>query len=201
MRITACLVAVFCAAGVALAQEPIEWSLERKLTKGDFRGRVPANTQHASLSWINIEAEWECSGDTLISSARATFDPSRSWWRNSLGSVWGSAGERTTSGRAQQNARRSLLERDLQLLEHEQLHFDLAEAITRRIRARFTDFRRTCEDPGGLAPIQQMVAEADRELQEAQQRYDRETSHGINGRAQEEWRRRIHDMLKSADRP
>jgi hypothetical protein len=39
------------------------------------------------------------------------------------------------------------------------------------------------------------VAQADRELQEEQRRYDRETSHGINARAQEQWKRRIGAML------
>lgn len=195
MRITACLVAVLCAAPAGLAQEPIEWSLERRLTKDDFKGRVPVNAANASLSWINIEAEWECEADELFATARATFDPSRSWWRSAHGNIWGSAGERTTSGRAQQQARRSVLQLDLQLLDHEQLHFDIAEAAVRKIKARFAAFTDACADPGGTSPIQQMIAQADRELQEEQRRYDRETGHGVNARAQEQWKRRIRALL------
>ena len=109
--------------------------------------------------------------------------------------MWGSAGERASSSQAQQEARRSALQRDMQLLEHEQLHFDIAEVAVRKIRARFADFKNACAEPGGTEPIQQMVVEADRELQEEQQRYDRETGHGINARAQEQWRRRIRALL------
>jgi hypothetical protein len=195
MRITACLAAVLCAVSVGLAQEAIEWSPERKLTKDDFKGRVPANAANTSLSWINIETEWECEADELIATARATFDPSRSWWRSSHGNIWGSAGERMSSSRAQQEARRNVMQLDLQLLEHEQLHFDIAEATVRRIRARFAEFKDVCAAPGGTAPIQQMIARIDRELQEEQQRYDRETRHGVNARAQEQWKRRIRALL------
>lgn len=191
-----CLLAVLCAAPAGLAQEAIEWSPERRLAKDDFRGRVPANAANASLSWISIDAEWECEGEELVATARATFDPSRSWWRSSHGNIWGSAGERMTSSRAQQEARRSVMQLDRQLLEHEQLHFDIAEVNVRRIRARFVEFRHVCADPGGTRPIQQMIARADRDLQEEQQRYDRETSHGVDVRAQEQWKRRIGAVLK-----
>ena len=100
-----------------------------------------------------------------------------------------------SSGRAQAEARRSIAQLDGQLLEHEQLHFDLAEALARKIRTRFNDFRNACDEAGGTDPIQEIVAQADRELHEEQQRYDRETSHGVNTRAQEQWKRRIRAML------
>jgi hypothetical protein len=195
MRILACLLAVLCGFSVGLAQEAIEWSLERRLARDDFRGRVPAGAQNAALSWLNIDAFWECQDAILVASARATFDPSRSWWRSTHGRVWGPAGERMSSGRAQVEARRSVVQRDSQLLEHEQLHFDLAEAVARKIRMRFNDFRNACSEAGGTDPIREIVEQADRELHEEQQRYDRETSHGLNARAQDQWKRRIRTML------
>lgn len=110
--------------------------------------------------------------------------------------MWGSPGERFSSSQAQLDARRGTLQRDIQLLEHEQLHFDIAEVVVRTIRARFAGFKNACAEPGGTDEIQPVVVEADRELQEEQQRYDRETGHGTNARAQEEWRRRIQALLK-----
>ncbi|MEO5742874.1 MAG: DUF922 domain-containing protein, partial [Vicinamibacterales bacterium] len=127
---------------------------------------------------------------------RAAFDPSRSWWRTAQGSVWGSAGERMSSTQAQQAARSSALQRDIQLLDHEQLHFDIAEVMVRKIRARFEGFKNACADAGGTDPIQQIVADADREFQEEQQRYDRETSHGVDARAQQQWKRKVGALLK-----
>ena len=147
------------------------------------------------MSAISIDTSWECDSGALVASARAAFDPSRSWWRNSQGSVWGGIGERMSSSQAQQAARRNTLERDSQLLEHEQIHFDIAEVTARKIRARFADFKNACAEPGGTDAIQQMVVEADRELQEEQQRYDRETAHGTNARVQDQWRRRIRTLL------
>jgi hypothetical protein len=147
------------------------------------------------MSWIHIETGWECDGGALVATARAMFDPARSWWRNTRGSVWGNAGERMSSAEAQLEARRNVVQLDLQLLDHEQLHFDLAEVTVRKIRARFQDFKNACAEAGGTDPIQPMIAQADRELQEEQQRYDRETGHGINAAAQDQWRRRIRALL------
>ena len=195
MRITVCLLAVFCAAATGLAQEAIGWSLERRLTKADFKGRVPPAAPDASMSSINIDTSWECEDGALVATVRATFDPLQSWWRNAPGSVWATAGERMSSSQVQQEARRRASQRDVQLLEHEQLHFDIAEVTARKITARFAGFRNACAEPGGTDPIQQMVVQADRELQEEQQRYDRETAHGINARAQEQWKRRIRSLL------
>jgi predicted secreted Zn-dependent protease len=83
----------------------------------------------------------------------------------------------------------------MQLLEHEQIHFDIAEVAARRIRAGFAGFRNACAEAGGTDPIQQMVAQGDRDLQEEQQRYDRETAHGTNPRAQEQWTLKVRKAL------
>ena len=196
MRILAFFGVFLCAATTAYAQAPIDWSPERKLTKADFQGRVPAQAVNSSMSWLHIEASWECQVGALNATARATFDPLRSWWRTTYGNVWGNAGEQTSAARAQANARRNVMLLDVQLLEHEQLHFDLAELAARRLRKRFEEFEDACHDPGGTEPIQAMVAEIDRELQEEQAKYDRETSHGVNQRAQEQWVRKIRAQLK-----
>jgi hypothetical protein len=191
----ACLLTLVCAAAIGLAQELIEWSPARRLTRNDFRGRPPVNAPSASMSWIQIATEWECEGGALAATASATFDPSRSWWRNTRGNVWSNAGERMSSSQAQLEARRNVMQLDLQLLEHEQLHFDIAEVVVRKIRARFQDFKNACTESGGTDPIQQMIAEADRDLQEEQQRYDRETGHGVNAAVQDRWKRRIRALL------
>ena len=168
------MLVLLCAAAAGLAQEAIVWSLERRLLREDFNGRVPANAATASMSWIHIETEWECKDGTLMAMARATFDPSRSWFRRT------------------QNP----MELDMQLLEHEQIHFDIAEVAVRKIRASFQTFTGACVEAGGTEPIQQVIARADRDLQEEQERYDRETAHGVNARIQAEWKRRILGLLK-----
>jgi hypothetical protein len=173
MRIAACVLVLLCAAAAGLAQEAMVWSLERRLKREDFSGRVPASASTASMSWIHIETEWECKDGTLTAMARATFDPSRSWFRRS------------------QNP----MELDIQLLEHEQIHFDIAEVAVRKIRATFQTFTSACAEPGGTEPIEHLIARADRDLQQEQERFDRETAHGVNARVQAQWKRRILALL------
>ena len=126
------MLVLLCAAAAGLAQEAIEWSLERRLTREDFNGRVPASASTASMSWIHIETEWECKDGTLTAMARATFDPSRSWFRT---------------------VAEPAMELDIQLLEHEQIHFDIAEVAVRKIRASFQTFTSACAEAGGTDPI------------------------------------------------
>ena len=105
--------------------------------------------------------------------ARATFDPAQSWFRRS------------------QNP----MQLDMQLLEHEQIHFDIAEVTVRKIRASLQSFNGACAEAGGTEPIQHLIARADRDLQEEQERYDRDTGHGVNARVQDQWKRRIRALL------
>ena len=181
MRTALWVVAALSLATAALAQDAIEWSSERRLSKADFKGRAPANAGNASLSRLHIELSWGCEAGALVASARATFDPSQSWWRTTPANIWG--------------AERRGVQADAQLLEHEQLHFDLTEIAARKIRKRFDDLKDACDDPKGTETIADDIAKIDRELQEDQRRYDRETAHGTNAMAQSRWAGRIRKLL------
>lgn len=201
MRIAPWLLAALCVAPVVRAQGVIEWSGERQLTKDDFKGRVPAAARNTALSSLNVDASWECKGDALVATARATFDPGRSWWRSAQGNIW--EGTERTSGvnRTHVDARRSALQRDQQLLEHEQLHFDLTEMAVRRIRTRLEELKDACAEPGGTEGLQDEIVQIDRELQDEQRLYDRESNYGINAAAQDQWRRKIRQQLDLSPRP
>ena len=200
MGISRFLAAGLCLVPVVLgAQEarPIGWSSERSLRRADFQGRPPVAATNASMSWLEIDASWECEDGKLVATVRAVFHPARSWWRTSPGSIWGDSAGVGDASRAQLEARRSAGQRDAQLLAHEQLHFDLTELAARRIRNRFEEFKDACSEPGGTEPLRRLVTEIDRELQEEQRRYDRETANGVNAQAQDQWRRRIDPLVRS----
>jgi hypothetical protein len=145
---------------------------------------------------LNIDASWECEAGELIAMARATFDPSRSWWRTAQGNIW-EPSERTSGvNRTHVDARRNMVQRDMQLLEHEQLHFDLAELAARRIRKRFVDLKDACADSDQGDDLRDAIGEIDRELQAEQNRYDHETGHGTKPAAQDQWKRRIRKQLE-----
>lgn len=189
-----CALGCLCAADVG-AQDAIDWTPDARLAIRDFQGRPPVNAASASLSWLNIEAAWECQAGALFATARATFDPSRSWWRGSR--MAGIGARRSSARRARAEAERSVVQLDLQLLEHEQLHFDIAELAARKLRSRFDAFKDACEDEEDSERIRKMVADVDREMHDEQQRYDRETAHGIDVRAQDRWRKRIRTALQT----
>jgi Bacterial protein of unknown function (DUF922) len=197
MRIVSWLVGIVCVVTPLAAQNVIEWSSDRPLSKEDFKGRVPPSAPNASLSWLNIDASWECEAGELIAAARATFDPSRSWWRTPQGNVWETAERTSGVNRTHVDARRSLLQREMQLLEHEQLHFDLTELAARRIRKRFVDVKDACAER--TDDLRDAIADIDRALQTQQSLYDRETAHGTNAAAQDQWKRRIRKELDTSN--
>ncbi len=78
------------------------------------------------------------------------------------------------------------------LLEHEQIHFDIAAIHARQIRR---DFRRVHNPCGNRERLQQISVHNNALLDEMQQSYDRETEHGTSLENQREWTLRIRAQL------
>ena len=157
----------------------IEWSATRSLTIRDFKGKIPGRASEASRSWVAIEASWECESGQGSSRARAVFDPSRSWWREPVQSLW------------QGNDAPSLLapkdDGGRGLLLHEQLHFDLTEIWARRIRELLLALPAACKTPGGSHAFERTIGEMERDWQDEQARYDKETANGMDAGRQKAW--------------
>jgi hypothetical protein len=189
-------------AQAAHAQNVIEWSRERRLVREDFQGRAPTGATKFSMSWLNVDASWECKGGQLsLVVLRATFDPARSWWRTTTGSAWAGVDPSSGIDRIQSDVRRGADGRERQLLDHEQLHFDLAEVAVRKLRSRFDELKAACADPDGEAALHEEVVKADRDLQQEQARFDAETSHGSNGLVQAQWGALVRQQLDQLSRP
>lgn len=183
-----------CGVASARAQEPghpaavIEWSEARKLNISDFKGRIPARASEASLSWIAIEASWECAEGKGSSQARAVFDPARSWWREANTNLWQSVEEPPLLAPGNDNGRN--------LLEHEQVHFDLTELWVRRIRDKFKALPAVCKNPGGAQVFEKVIADMERDWREEQKKYDKETDHGVDPSRQRAWGLRARKALQ-----
>lgn len=78
------------------------------------------------------------------------------------------------------------------LLKHEQLHFDIAELFSMRMKEMFENYNYT-ED--FETEIQQLFNKMKLEYQAMQQQYDEETNHSLNKRKQKEWETNIIDQL------
>lgn len=80
------------------------------------------------------------------------------------------------------------------LLQHEQLHFDIAEVYARKIRKSIELLRRK-----KINAVEAYTVEIQKLLKiriETDTLYDEQTSHGINGNAQSSWKKKI---LKELD--
>jgi len=82
------------------------------------------------------------------------------------------------------------------LLEHEQLHFDIAEVYARRLRKELSESKFTIKNYKSKSSD---IFEANfKDYKKFQVIYDRETNHGLMQRQQEIWKTEINRLLKTS---
>jgi hypothetical protein len=84
------------------------------------------------------------------------------------------------------------------LLAHEQLHFDLTELWARRIRELFKTLPAACRTSGALHALDVTIAELERDWQDEQKRYDKETANGVDAGRQKAWAARTAKALNES---
>jgi hypothetical protein len=70
------------------------------------------------------------------------------------------------------------------LLKHEQLHFDIAQLYARELKQEFESFHYTCNYKEEIA---ELFNKKKLEYESAQRQYDDETNHSMNKDKQKEW--------------
>jgi len=80
-----------------------------------------------------------------------------------------------------------------ELLDHEQLHFDIAELFARKMRREFSKLKEAKE--AQMQVYQDVWNNLWKTCRAMQQKYDSDTNHGINGSAQLSWNQRIKSQL------
>lgn len=169
-----------------IAAEEIQWSATRPLAWNDFQGGVPANARServasttAALSWsYEYRLEWSrtaCRFRIVGFETRAVFDPATSWVRS---------GHATSA-----------------VLAHEQGHFDIAEIFNRRFAIEAEAVLGSPRECTGRSErraselarresaqiLESLFDSVWKRYQDHQERYDRETQHGIDVMAQTRW--------------
>ena len=157
-------------------EKEIEWSKDRKLTWNDFKGKSSSDPSN------NAGAESNCGFGFKTNTVRVfdkvkvnivnTFDCNASW---------------------------VLLEnkKSFELLEHEQLHFDLSQLYARQLRKKLAEtkmnlFNFSKESKKAFDEIFLLYGER-------QSQYDKETNHGINNIEQNKWKKNIEKELNDLE--
>ena len=138
----------------------------------DFRGQPGAASRpyQGAESRLTIALRFSCTNSIPDLEVWAGFDRTNSWARPNM---------------------------PASLLEHEQVHFDIAEMYARETRREFRDVRNPCGNPSAVKEL----SDHNNEISAlAQQTYDEETMHGTLPEAQAVWARRIRVLLRASNR-
>lgn len=150
-------------------EELINWSKNKKLTWADYKGNPDPASDAAASTTTYLSIEYKISTDEFGFMIESRFSKSRSWGRHKTDYI----------------------------LSHEQGHFDIAEFFARKLYKEMKTYRfnnRTYQKD--LKRIYDNILE---EKEAMQNDYDRETRHSINKEKQEEWLKKIAEMLEDTN--
>ncbi len=140
----------------------IEWSANRKLTWDDFKGTPDLENFPNALAVTNSGFGYQSSGINLFRKGelfvQAFFYNHGSWV--------------LPEGRTDY------------VLRHEQIHFDLTEIFSRKLRKALNDAHVT---PINSVKANTIFEKIKKELEQRQADYDYETKHGLKKETQQEW--------------
>lgn len=155
---------------VDFKDDTVFYDPERPLTWSDFRGR-PRMGNFAASIFASIAYEGDSrleNGEVQIDLIFKTYMLKSSSWVRGTNNAYG--------------------------LNHEQRHFDIAQIITERLKAKLAKMKLLPHNFDRVVSFE--FLEAYREMNRFQEEYDRETAHGMNSAAQARWNTRIDDELR-----
>lgn len=168
------LVAFFCWALHSFSQqiqESYAWDSTTKLTWKNFKGAIPLDADAAATTASGISYKYAANllhhEVKIDAEVTAFFYPNESWYKPN--------------------------ECDDYILEHEQLHFDIAELFARKMRIRLNN---TSFSDNVKAEIRNIYNEILQELSDLQEQYDLETNFSRNRDAQLRWNAQIFEALE-----
>jgi Bacterial protein of unknown function (DUF922) len=145
------------------------WTQDQPLRWEAFRGVPPANEVMSAQTQTKFSFSWSCDPEGRFEAkVKVFFDCEKSWVKGGQGSD--------------------------ALLAHEQLHFDIAELIARRLRQTLQALESPCAlGDEGIKKIAQKSREV---LSKFQDQYDNETIHGEDKVAQARWAGKVHQEME-----
>ncbi len=147
-------------------EDLLNWDANRKLTWADYKARPDPSSDAAASTTTYLGIEYNIKTDRFSFKIQSRFSRDRSWG----------------------------LHKTEYILSHEQGHFDIAEIFARKLNMKMSNYRfdRKTYDKD-LRKIYQEIIDGKEEMQD---KYDKETNHSINKVRQEEWLKKISEMLE-----
>lgn len=145
----------------------LEWQKPGQLYWTDFRAVPERGSFYHAVTATYLEETHGCSDEgKFMYDVKAVFVRNQSW---------------------------SLEKWSEQLLQHEQVHFDITEVFARHLRQYFTQLKYPCRVPE--EEIQRKIAEVYRDLELMHHFYDERTQHGLQSDNQERWETFVKQRL------
>ncbi len=137
----------------------ILWQEEQKLKWTDFEGKPEFFSDYSAVSATYVQITHGCSeAGKFAYHVKTAFVKDQSWTRD---------------------------KHSKDLLEHEQVHFDLTEYYARVMRFQVEQLKDPCGMP--LEELKAVTGQVYRELELAHMLYDMQTKHGLDEKNQEVW--------------
>ncbi|CAM4256917.1 DUF922 domain-containing protein [Zobellia nedashkovskayae] len=163
----------FCMFGTVSSQEEetITWSADRKLQWSDFKGTYFKTHWAAATTASGVSysfSSFKKDGQIYLDFVvKSEFIPGKSWYRPEVC--------------------------DSVILSHEQLHFDISELYARKMRERLSEAQFTMNAKKEVKVIYKTIL---KELNDFQNKYDRETNFSQDLEKQILWNQQIKTALK-----
>jgi len=163
------LVFIWYTISTAYSQEEyITWNDKKPLQWMDFSGPVKDSSKFDAESFAEVRFTYTFNSLNDFSfDVRATFNKNTSWYKEEAQSPF--------------------------LLQHEQLHFDVAEFFAKKLKAEFDTYNYTKDFKNEIGEI---FEKKKMQYHLMQEKYDEETNHSLNTEKQRQWEFAIHDELR-----
>ncbi|MBI5857608.1 MAG: DUF922 domain-containing protein [Sphingobacteriales bacterium] len=146
-------------------EEMLEWNASKKLTWNDYQSKPEPQSDAAASTTTYLKIEYNISSNSFGYKINSWFSKTRSWGRYKTDFI----------------------------LLHEQGHFDIAEIFARKLNKRMSEYKFNWNTYN--KDLKRIYDDIMHEKEEMQDEYDNETNHSINKEKQEEWLKKIEELL------
>ena len=157
----------FCLNFSVVQSQEMLWSIDSKLTWADFNAEPDVDHPYAAITYSGMS--YSFSAEVINNQVKVNytvncfFIPNKSWVKSEYKS-------------------------DVELLKHEQLHFDISELYARKFREQLSKISFTENVKVEISDLYEKIT---KEKIELQNEYDIETDHSVNVLKQKNWEQKI----------